>query len=79
MAVLMMQRRYILVIAPPYALKFVENAVIFVEVTQLASQMVMNWNGLHGSGFHVNIPDLQREVITREDIASVVAELHIGY
>lgn len=39
--------------------------------------MVMDWNCLDRSGFHVDIPYLQGEVITREDIATVVAELYI--
>jgi hypothetical protein len=72
-------KRYILVISAPYAFELVENAVIFVEVTKFASQMVMDWNGLDGPGFHVNIPDLQREIITRENIATVVTELDVRY
>ena len=39
----------VLVISSPYALELVENAVIFVEVTKFASQMVMDWNGLDRS------------------------------
>ena len=72
-------RRYILVISAPYAFELVENAVIFVQVTKFASQMVMDWNGLDRSTFHVDIPDLQREIITRENIATVVTELDVRY
>jgi hypothetical protein len=71
--------QYILVISAPYTFKLVENAVIFVEVTKFASQMVMDWNGLDRSGFHVDIPDLQREIVTRENISTVVTEFDVRY
>ena len=70
-------RRYVLVISTPNAFKLVENTVIFVQVTKFASQMVMDWNGLDRSGLHVDIPDLQREIITRENIATVATELDV--
>ena len=70
-------RRYVLIISAPNAFELVENAVIFVQVTKFASQMVMDRNGLYGSGFHVDIPDFQREIITRENIAAVMTELDV--
>lgn len=35
--------------------------------------------GLYGPRLHVQVPDLDREVIPREHVAPTVAELHIGH
>jgi hypothetical protein len=56
------------------ALKFVENAVIFVQVTKLSTEVVMDANGLHWTGVHIDVPDLQRKVVAREDVSTVLAE-----
>lgn len=33
--------------------------IVFVKITQLCTQMFMNGNGLDGSRFHVNVPNLK--------------------
>jgi len=54
-----MRNGHVLIIAAPDTLKFVKDAIILVEITKLAPQMVVNWDGLDGPRFHINVPDLQ--------------------
>lgn len=67
----------LLVVTTPHALKLVEDAVVLVQVAQLASKMVVNRNGLQWPVLHVDVPDLQIEVVARQDVSSIVAELDI--
>lgn len=67
----------VLVITSPRAFKLVKDAVIFVQVAKLAPKMVMNWDGLQRSRLHVDIPDLEGKVVTREDVTTVMAELDV--
>jgi len=60
------------------ALELVENAVVFVEVAELPTEMIMNVDSLHRSTIHVHIPDLEAQVITRQDVPPVSAELDVG-
>ena len=46
---------------PPRALKLVEDAIVFVQVAQLGTQMLVDLNRLHGARLHVDIPDLEKE------------------
>lgn len=86
----------------PAALKFVEDAVIFVQRTQLASKVLVDLNeitgwlesvmcemwrvlaqrphlvGLDGPAFHVQIPDLHRQVVSGHHVPTTMAEFHIG-
>ena len=39
--------------------------------------MIMNGDRPDGPRFHVDVPDLQRQVISREDVASIMTELDI--
>lgn len=69
--------RYVLSIAAEGALKLVKDAVVLVEVAQLVAEMIVDVDGLDGSALHVDVPDLQCEVVTRENVASILAELDI--
>ena len=60
------------------ALELVENAVILVEVAELSTEMIMNVDRLHRSTIHVHIPDLEAQVITRQNVPPVSAELDVG-
>lgn len=69
--------RNVLVIATPRALELIKDAIVLVEVTEFPAQVVMYRYSLYWLTLHVDIPDLERQVITRENISPVVAELDI--
>lgn len=69
---------YILVITAPRALELIKDAVILIQIAQLPTQMIVDGDRLHRSILHVDVPDLQREVVTREDVPSIMAELDVG-
>jgi hypothetical protein len=39
--------------------------------------MVVNWDRLYGSTFHVDIPNFEGKIVTREDVTSVTGELDV--
>lgn len=59
------------------ALKFVKETFVVVELNQLGPYVVMNINGLDGFGFHINVPDLQSEIIPRYNVSPIRTELYI--
>ena len=67
----------LLVVTTPHALKLVEDAVVLVQVAQLASKMVVNRNGLQWPVLHVDVPDLEVKIVARQDVPSVMTELHV--
>ena len=70
--------QYVLIIAAPCALELVEDAVILIQVAELAPQMIVDGDGLDRPRLHVDVPDLERKVVTGEDVATVMAELDGG-
>jgi len=60
------------------ALKLVENAVVFVQVAQLGPQVLVDLNRLHRPRLHLDVPNLERQVVARHNIASVRGELDVG-
>lgn len=40
--------------------------------------MIVNVDSLHGSTIHVHVPDLEAQVITRQNVPPVSAELDVG-
>ena len=67
----------LLVVTTPHAFKLVEDAVVLVQVAQLASKMVVDGDGFQWPVLHVDVPDLQVEVVARQDVSSIMAELDI--
>lgn len=53
------------------ALELVEDAIVLVQIAQLAPQMVVHVDRLDRTRLHVDIPDSQREVVAREDVSPV--------
>jgi len=41
--------------------------------------MIMNGDRLHRPRVHVDVPDLERQVVSRQDIPSIMAELDVRY
>lgn len=66
-----------LVFAAPNTFELVEDTVVLVQIAELAPQVVVNWDGLHRLALHVDIPDLEVQVVARQDVPSIVAELHV--
>jgi hypothetical protein len=71
--------QYVLIIAPPDALEFIEDAIVLIQITQLPAEMVVYGNSLDGSRLHIDVPDLQRQIVPRQDVSAVMAELDVGY
>lgn len=46
------------------ALELVKDTVIFVKITELLSQVVVDIDRLHRLALHRDVPDLQGEVIS---------------
>ena len=68
----------VLVITTPYTLELIEYTIVLVQIAQLATQVIVDLYGSYGPAFHVDVPDLQGKVVSREDVPSVMAELDIG-
>lgn len=58
-------------------LELVEDAVVLVGVAESGAEVLMDGNGLHRLSLHINIPDLDGEVVAGEDVAAVVAEADV--
>ena len=41
--------------------------------------MLVNWNGLDRLALHVDVPDLDGQVVAGKDIATIVREADVGY
>ena len=63
--------------ARPSALELVKDAIVFVQITQLPPQMVMDRNRFHRPRVHIDIPNLEGEVVPRQDVPPVVTELDV--
>ena len=59
-------------------LKLVKDGVVFVQVAQLWSQMLVNVHRRDRLAIHVDIPKLHREVVTRENVATITAKLDVA-
>lgn len=70
-------RRCALIVPAPRALELVEDAVVLVQITQLPAEVVVDRDRLDRLAVHVDVPDLEREVVAREDVPPVVAELDV--
>lgn len=60
-------------------LELVEDAIVLVQVAKLASQVIMDVNRPEWLALHVHVPNLERQVVTSEDIPSVPTEPDIRY
>ena len=63
---------HLLAVPAESALKLVEDAVILVQVAQLAPKVVVNVDLLDRCLLVTNIPDLEREVIARENVVAIL-------
>ena len=59
------------------AFKLVEDKVAFVQIAQLGTQVLVDLNGLHRLAFHVNIPNLESQIVAGKDVAAITTELTI--
>lgn len=69
--------QYILIIPTPHALKFVEDAIVLIEIAQLPAKVVMDRDSFHWLRLHVNVPDFERHVVPRENISAIVAKFDV--
>ena len=59
-------------------LEFIEDTVVFVCVAQTRPEVFVDRNGLHGLPLHVDIPNLNRQVISGNNVSTVIREANIG-
>ncbi len=48
----------------------VKDAVVFVEITEMSLEVVMDRHRGHGLGLHVHVPHLHGKVITGNNVAT---------
>jgi len=60
------------------AFELVENQIVLVQITQLGSEVLVNLDGLHRLALHVDVPQLEGEVVTRENVTAVSTELTVA-
>lgn len=70
---------FLLIVGAPAALELVKDAVVLVQDAQLVAQVVMHTVCLHGSVLHVQVPDLDMQVVSGAQVASGVTELDVRY
>lgn len=61
----------LLAVATPRAFKLVEDTVVLVQITKLSAQVLVNVDLFNGRLFITDIPDLQGQVVSREDVVAV--------
>ena len=71
--------RCVLSITAERALKFVEDTVVLIQVAQLSAKVIVNLDRPNRSRVHVDVPDLEREIIPREHVSPILAELDVRY
>eukprot|EP01085_Mycamoeba_gemmipara_P000144 Mycagemm_TRINITY_DN9885_c0_g2::TRINITY_DN9885_c0_g2_i1::g.144::m.144 type:complete len:232 gc:universal TRINITY_DN9885_c0_g2_i1:1157-462(-) len=64
-------------VARQAALKLVKDAIVLVQIAELGAEVVVDGDHLHGLALHVHVPHLQRQVVARDDVASVAAKLDV--
>lgn len=57
--------------------KLVKDTIILVQVAKLLTEMIMNVDSLDWFVLHGDIPNLERQVITRQDVSTVFGEFDI--
>jgi len=59
--------------------KFIENTIIFVGVAETRSEMLMDWYGFDRRPLHIDIPNLDGQVIAGQDVSTIMRESDVGY
>ena len=54
-------------------LEFVEDAVVLVGVAESGAEVLVNGNGLDWLTLHIDVPDLDGQVVAGEDVAAVMS------
>lgn len=59
-------------------LKLVKDAIVLVQVAQLAPKMVVHIDRLDRFVLHIDVPNSQCQVVPRQDVSTVLGEFDIG-
>lgn len=59
------------------ALELVKDAVVLIKIAEFVSKVVVDVDCLHWSALHVDIPHFQSEIVTRKNVAPVLAEFDV--
>ena len=68
---------YVAAVAAEDDFEFIEDAVIFVCVTESRAEMLVDRDRLDRLAFHINVPDLDGEVVARENVAAIIGKADI--
>lgn len=68
---------YAPIVATPGTLELVEDTIVLVQIAEFPPQMIMYRDRLDRSRLHVDIPDLEVEVVPREDVPPIATELDV--
>ena len=69
----------LLIISTPAAFELIKNAIILIQNTQLVAQVVMDTVRFHGPILHVQVPNLDVQIVPGAQVATRVTELHVRY
>lgn len=72
-------QRNLLVIVANGAFKLVKDVLVLVEAAELVAQILVDVVSLHWLLVHIQVPDLNREVVTRHHVAAVLGKLEIRH
>mmetsp|Transcript_5587 Transcript_5587/g.20236 ORF Transcript_5587/g.20236 Transcript_5587/m.20236 type:complete len:253 (-) Transcript_5587:1021-1779(-) len=64
-------------VAREAALKLIEDRVALVQVAELRPQMLVHLERRHRLALHVDVPQFQREVISREKVSTVARKFNV--
>ena len=67
-------RHDVLAVAREHHLELVEDRVILVGVAEAGAEVLVNGDRLDGLVLHVYVPDLDGEIVARQDVPAIVRE-----
>jgi hypothetical protein len=65
---------YLLAVTTPSTLELVEDAVVLIQITKLSTQVLVDVDLLHRCLFITDVPDLECQVISGQDVVAVFRE-----
>jgi hypothetical protein len=67
----------LLIVPTPATFKLVKYAIIFIKIAQLGSEVLMNRKRHDRFILHRQIPNFDREIVSRQKISSIVREFYL--
>lgn len=58
--------------------ELVEDGIVLVRIAEAGPEVLVDGDGFDWLALHVDVPDFDRQVVAREDVAAVVGEAYVG-